>query len=196
MQTSLWRAEEAIKRTALENWKTKTTDETAKKLIESRFLVRYDDSPLSKLQSGIYRIGIKDTPRGGSLCSEWIRRRRACCTAYKARTKTARSRVLRAFARRRTLARVFAAKDKMSGAARGTLYHWLFEHFDFTGDLRAQLSSFMQQELISTEERKRIRIADFEYFVQTSLGKKSSKRRKKERITARCRLYLECRLKR
>ena len=63
-------------------------------------------------------------------------------------------------------------KDKMSGAARGTLYHWLFEHFDFTGDLRAQLSSFMQQELISTEERKRIRIADFEYFVQTSLGKK------------------------
>ena len=60
----------------------------------------------------------------------------------------------------------------MSGAARGTLYHWLFEHFDFTGDLRAQLSSFMQQELISTEERKRIRIADFEYFVQTSLGKK------------------------
>ena len=63
-------------------------------------------------------------------------------------------------------------KDKMSGAARGTLYHWLFEHFDFTGDLRAQLSSFMQQELISTEERKRIRIADFEYFVQTPLGKK------------------------
>ena len=51
MQTSLWRAEEAIKRTALENWKTKTTDETAKKLIESRFLVRYDDSPLSKLQA-------------------------------------------------------------------------------------------------------------------------------------------------
>jgi len=30
----------------------------------------------------------------------------------------------------------------------------------------------MQQELISTEERKRIRIADFEYFVQTPLGKK------------------------
>ena len=63
-------------------------------------------------------------------------------------------------------------KDKMSGAARGTLYHWLFEHFDFTCDLRAQLSSFMQQELISTEERKRIRIADFEYFLQTPLGKK------------------------
>ena len=30
----------------------------------------------------------------------------------------------------------------------------------------------MQQELISTEERKRIRIADFEYFVQTPHGKK------------------------
>ena len=28
MQTSLWRAEEAIKRTALENWKTKTTDQS------------------------------------------------------------------------------------------------------------------------------------------------------------------------
>ena len=89
MQTSLWRAEEAIKRTALENWKTKTSIKAA---------------------GGIYRIGIKDTPRGGSLCSEWIRHKRACCTAYKARTKTARSRVLRAFARRRTLARVFAAK--------------------------------------------------------------------------------------
>ena len=51
MQTSLWRAEEAMKRTALENWKKETTDETSKNLIESRFLVRYDDSPLSKLQA-------------------------------------------------------------------------------------------------------------------------------------------------
>ena len=40
-----------MKRTALENWKNETTAETSKELIESRFLVRYDDSPLSKLQA-------------------------------------------------------------------------------------------------------------------------------------------------
>ena len=91
MQTSLWRAEEAMKRTVLENWKTKTEDETAKNLIESRFLVRYDRQPSVKAAGGIYSIGIKDAPRGGSLCSEWIRHKRACCTAYKTRIRDARS---------------------------------------------------------------------------------------------------------
>lgn len=66
MQTSLWRAEEAIRIQHLKTGKTKTTDETSKKLIESRFLVRYDDSPV-KVAGGIYSIGIKDAPRGGSL---------------------------------------------------------------------------------------------------------------------------------
>ena len=169
MQTSLWRAEEAMKRTALENWKTKTEDETAKNLIESRFLVRYDDSPLSKLQAAFTVSELKTRYEEEAFAASGSDIREPAAQLIKQESEMQDQKLL---PDEELLPEFLQQKDKMSGAARGTLYHWLFEHFDFTGDLRAQLSSFMQQEIISTEERKRIRIADFEYFVQTSLGKK------------------------
>ena len=169
MQTSLWRAEEAMKRTALENWKTKTEDETAKNLIESRFLVRYDDSPLSKLQAAFTVSELKTRHEEEAFAASGSDIREPAAQLIKQESEMQDQKLL---PDEELLPEFLQQKDKMSGAARGTLYHWLFEHFDFTGNLRAQLSSFMQQELISTEERKRIRIADFEYFVQTSLGKK------------------------
>lgn len=169
MQTSLWRAEEAMKRTALENWKTKTEDETAKNLIESRFLVRYDDSPLSKLQAAFTVSELKTRHEEEAFAASGSDIREPAAQLIKQESEMQDQKLL---PDEELIPEFLQQKDKMSGAARGTLYHWLFEHFDFTGDLRAQLSSFMQQELISTEERKRIRIADFEYFVQTPLGKK------------------------
>ena len=172
MQTSLWRAEEAMKRTALENWKTKTEDETAKNLIESRFLVRYDDSPLSKLQAAFTVSELKTRHEEEAFAASGSDIREPAAQLIKQEPKLQDQEFLEPLPDEELLPEFLQQKDKMSGAARGTLYHWLFEHFDFTCDLRAQLSSFMQQELISTEERKRIRIADFEYFVQTPLGKK------------------------
>ena len=169
MQTSLWRAEEAMKRTALENWKNETTDETSKKLIESRFLVRYDDSPLSKLQAAFTVSELKTRHEEEAFAASGSDIREPAEQLIKQESEMQDQKLL---PDEELLPEFLQQKDKMSGAARGTLYHWLFEHFYFTGDLRAQLYSFMQQELISTEERKRIRIADFEYFMQTSLGKK------------------------
>ena len=169
MQTSLWRAEEAMKRTALENWKNETTDETSKNLIESRFLVRYDDSPLSKLQAAFTVSELKARHEEEAFAASGSDVREPAAQLIKQEPELQDQKLL---PDEELLPEFLQQKDKMSGAARGTLYHWLFEHFDFTGDLRAQLSSFMQQELISTEERKRIRIADFDCFVQTPLGKK------------------------
>lgn len=155
--------------------------------------MRYDDSPLSKLQAAFTVSELKTRHEEEAFAASGSDIREPAEQLIKQESEMQDQKLM---PDEELLPEFLQQKDKMSGAARGTLYHWLFEHFDFTGNLRAQLSSFMQQELISTEERKRIRIADFEYFMQTSLGKKSSKRRKKERITARCRLYLECRLKR
>lgn len=173
MQTSLWRAEEAMKRTALENWKKETTDETSKNLIESRFMVRYDDSPLSKLQAAFTVSELKTRHEEEAFAASGSDAGEPIAQLIKQETEVSEHEMQETLLPDEELLPEFLQqKDKMSGAARGTLYHWLFEHFDFTGDLRAQLSSFMQQDLISTEERKRIRIADFDYFVQTPLGKK------------------------
>lgn len=178
MQTSLWRTEEAMKRTVLENWKNDTVDEAAKELIESRFAVRYDDSPLAKLQAAFTVSELKarhdeeafaaGEPDAGEPIAQLIKQEPALHDE-ESFEHLADEMIL---PDEELLPEFLQQKDKMSGAARGTLYHWLFEHFDFTGDLRQQLSHFMQQDLISAEERKRIRIADFDHFVQTPLGEK------------------------
>ena len=177
MQTSLWRAEEAMKRTALENWKNDTIDEAAKELIASRFAVRYDDSPLAKLQAAFTVSELKarydeeafaaNGPDAGEPIAQLIKQE-----PEESEPELPDQEPFEPLPDEELLPEFLQQKDKMSGAARGTLYHWLFEHFDFTGDLRQQLSYFMQQNLISDEERKRIRIADFDHFVQTTLGKK------------------------
>ncbi len=186
MQTSLWRAEEAMKRTALENWKTNASDETAKELIESRFAMRYDNSPLAKLQAAFTVSELKSRQEEESFAASGADAGEPIAQLIKQEPMLQDQKSLsekewlpderlsgdRILPDEELLPEFLQQKDKMSGAARGTLYHWLFEHFDFTGDLREQLSYFMQQDLISTEERKRIRIADFEHFVQTTLGKK------------------------
>ena len=177
MQTLLWRAEEAMKRTALENWKTDTIDEAAKELIQSRFAVRYNDSPLAKLQAAFTVSELKarhdeeafaaSGPDAGEPIAQLIKQE-----PEESEPELQGQEPFEPLPDEELLPEFLQQKDKMSGAARGTLYHWLFEHFDFTGDLRQQLSYFMQQDLISAEERKRIRIADFDHFVQTALGKK------------------------
>ncbi len=173
MQTSLWRAEEAMKRTALENWKTDTIDEAAKELIASRFAVRYDDSPLARLQAAFTVSELKARhdeeafAASGPDAGEPIAQLNE--TLLPDQEWLPDEMIL---PDEELLPEFLQQKDKMSGAARGTLYHWLFEHFDFTGDLRQQISYFMQQDFISVEERKRIRIADFDHFVQTPLGQK------------------------
>lgn len=173
MQTSLWRAEEAMKRTALENWKTDTIDEAEKELIASRFAVRYDDSPLARLQAAFTVSELKARhdeetfAASGPDAGEPIAQLNE--TLLPDQEWLPDEMIL---PDEELLPEFLQQKDKMSGAARGTLYHWLFEHFDFTGDLRQQLSYFMQQDFISVEERKRIRIADFDHFVQTPLGQK------------------------
>ena len=174
MQTSLWRAEEAMKRTTLENWKTDTIDEAEKELIASRFAVRYDDSPLARLQAAFTVSELKarhdeetfaaSGPDAGEPIAQLIKQEPEVSEPELQDQNLLPDEEL--------LPEFLQQKDKMSGAARGTLYHWLFEHFDFTGDLRQQLSYFMQQDFISVEERKRIRIADFDHFVQTPLGQK------------------------
>jgi ATP-dependent helicase/nuclease subunit A len=173
MQTSLWRAEEAMKRTTLENWKTDTIDEAEKELIASRFAVRYDDSPLARLQAAFTVSELKARhdeetfAASGPDAGEPIAQLNE--TLLPDQEWLPDEMIL---PDEELLPEFLQQKDKMSGAARGTLYHWLFEHFDFTGDLRQQLSYFMQQDFISVEERKRIRIADFDHFVQTPLGQK------------------------
>lgn len=172
MQTSLWRAEEAIKRTALENWKTDTIDKAAKELIASRFAVRYDDSPLAKLQAAFTVSELKTRHEEEVFAASGSDAGEPAAQLIKQEPKLQDQEFIEPLPDEELLPEFLQQKDKMSGAARGTLYHWLFEHFDFTGDLRQQLSYFMQQDFISAEERKRIRIADFDQFVQTSLGKK------------------------
>lgn len=207
MQTSLWRAEEAMKRTALENWKTDTIDEAAKELIASRFAVRYDDSPLARLQAAFTVSELKarhdeetfaaSGPDAGEPIAQLIKQEPEVPESEVQECELPESELQESESQDQNplpdetllpdqewlpdemilpdeelLPEFLQQKDKMSGAARGTLYHWLFEHFDFTGDLRQQLSYFMQQDFISVEERKRIRIADFDHFVQTPLGQK------------------------
>ena len=136
-------------------------------------MVRYDDSPLSKLQAAFTVSELKTRHEEEAFAASGSDIREPAAQLIKQETEVSEHEMQETLLPDEELLPEFLQqKDKMSGAARGTLYHWLFEHFDFTGDLRAQLSSFMQQELISTEERKRIRIADFDYFVQTPLGKK------------------------
>ena len=130
MQTSLWRAEEAMKRTALENWKTKTTDETSKKLIESRFLVRYDDSPLSKLQAAFTVSELKTRHEEEAFAVSGSDIREPAAQLIKQESEMQDQKLL---PDEELLPEFLQQKDKMSGAARGTLYHWLFEHFDFLG---------------------------------------------------------------
>ena len=180
MQTSLWRAEEAMKRTALENWKTDTIDEAAKELIASRFAVHYDDSPLSKLQAAFTVSELKARHDEEAFAASGSDAGEPIAQLIKQEPKLSDQESLESLSDEELLPAFLQQKDKMSGAARGTLYHWLFEHFDFTGDLRQQLSYFMQQNFINDEERKRIRIADFDHFVQTPLGKKVKQAQKEK----------------
>ena len=185
MQTSLWRAEEAMKRTTLENWKTDTIDEVAKELIASRFAVHYDDSPLSKLQAAFTVSELKARHEEEAFAASGSDAGEPIAQLIKQEPEESEPELqdqepFELLPDEELIPEFLQQKDKMSGAARGTLYHWLFEHFDFTGDLRQQLSYFMQQNFINDEERKRVRIADFDHFVQTPLGKKVKQAQKEK----------------
>ena len=183
MQTSLWRAEEAEKRTVLENWNPEIGNDEDKNLISSRFLVRYDDSPLSKLQAA-YSVSqltadeetnSQKNQQAGEPAKMLILPDEDTVFSDREENLTRKEEALvqkEGAIEEETLPKFLQETKQMTGAARGTLYHWLFEHFDFNGNLREQLSYFVKQKRISTDERKRIRIADFEHFVETKLGQK------------------------
>lgn len=183
MQTSLWRAEEAEKRAVLENWNLDAGSEEEKSLISSRFSVRYDDSPLSKLQAAYSVSQLTADEEANSQKSQeagepaatfdFVKEiddfeRREESLAQKQEILIQNEDVLA----EETLPKFLQETRQMTGAARGTLYHWLFEHFDFNGNLREQLAYFVKQKQISEEERKKIRIGDFEHFIETKLGQK------------------------
>lgn len=158
MQAVTHRAEELLKRSALEEWKPHCTDPGAAALIRDRFRVSYRSSPLSGLPAAfsVSELTHSALSRSVSLPDEGEPVRALV-------EEEAADEVLPAF---------LQEKKPLSGASRGTLYHWLFEHFDFRRELGAQLAHYMEEKQISEEERKQIRLSDFKRFAMSALGQR------------------------
>ncbi len=71
----------------------------------------------------------------------------------------------------------FDKDKKISGAARGTVYHCVMEHMDFNGihnddDLRAYISSLETKGILSSEEIKSLSFKKLSSFIHSSLFKR------------------------
>ncbi len=76
-----------------------------------------------------------------------------------------------------TIPEFIKARDRLTGALRGTVYHRVFELFDFgqehtLSSIQAMVQGFAEAGMLTKEERECIRDRDFLIFAESDLGKR------------------------
>lgn len=79
-----------------------------------------------------------------------------------------------------TLPAFMSGEARLSGAQRGTLYHWLFQHYDpcSPAGFEEQVQGFVERGVLDPEEFEQINAEDFCAFYQTDLGKRCIRARR------------------
>lgn len=162
VQTVTRRAEDMLKKSALEHWQPRSEDTPGAQKIRDRFGARYDNDELSGLHAAFTVSELKhlwqEAPEKEGLEGETA----APMYRYFGEEEEA---FLPAF---------LQEQKPVTGASRGTLYHWLFEHLDFTQDPESQLEAMVCDGLVSEEERRQIRVSDFKRFAASGLGRRAA----------------------
>ena len=167
MNEALRRSEDALKRNALEQWDTKAHDEESRKFIENRFGISYEGGWLARLQAAFTVSELKrenDEYESDYTKIEMLNVEKVNSTENLDTKESEQEEIL--------MPKFLQEEQKPKGAARGTLYHKLFELLDFSQDIRLQLEQLLKCEKISREELKSIYVYDFEKFAASRLGRK------------------------
>ncbi len=79
-----------------------------------------------------------------------------------------------------TLPHFMSGEERLSGAQRGTLYHYLFEHLDpcASASIKEQIAQLEKKGILNEQQKSAVKLWDFTAFYETELGKRCIRARK------------------